>query len=307
MSRIVCGRGSRGAIVERVQHPLSARGVYTGEIDGDFGPATVKALQAFQLDAKVPATGEVDPTCWTTLTNSPPPSLRERCLQLTSSIEGHGFGLAIGNCDGAWLTWGVIGFTLKYGSLQAIVQEVNRRKPQALAAAFGDKAGELLAIISAPGSEQLAWAESISVPPRKYVLQEPWQRGFAAFGQDEVVQQVQILQADQGYFQPALATARRFGLTSELGVALCFDIHVQNGGVKPDAEADVRAALATHPAPDERTLRELIAKAVADRAKPEYRQNVYDRKHAIAVGGGRANGRDYTLDAWGLDESTATA
>ena len=38
-------------------------------------------------------------------------------------MEGHGFTMVAGDFDGAGLTWGIIGFTLKHGEIQRIVQE----------------------------------------------------------------------------------------------------------------------------------------------------------------------------------------
>lgn len=39
------------------------------------------------------------------------PAALDRSLQVTAAFEGHGFGMLQGNWDGAWLTWGIIGFT----------------------------------------------------------------------------------------------------------------------------------------------------------------------------------------------------
>jgi hypothetical protein len=32
--------------------------------------------------------------------------------------------MVAGNFDNAWLTWGIIGFTLKHGEIQKIIKEV---------------------------------------------------------------------------------------------------------------------------------------------------------------------------------------
>ncbi|MCA8923407.1 MAG: peptidoglycan-binding protein [Planctomycetes bacterium] len=54
------GFGRRGAEVERLQRELNARGASL-VVDGRFGLATEAALQAFQRDAGLEATGRVDP------------------------------------------------------------------------------------------------------------------------------------------------------------------------------------------------------------------------------------------------------
>ena len=65
-----------------------------------------------------------------TLTGTPVPPLFERCLQVTAAFEGHSYTVAAGNWDDAWLTWGVIGFTMKFGRVQEIVRAVAASAPQ---------------------------------------------------------------------------------------------------------------------------------------------------------------------------------
>jgi len=104
------------------------------------------------------------------------------------------------------------------------------------------------------------------------------------------------------YFDPAVATAGKFGLDSELGTALAFDIHVQNGGVKKATAADILQA----PAPaTEMELRVIIADAVADSARPEFREDVRSRKRAIAEESGVVHGELFTVSHWGLSELPA--
>ena len=55
----------------------------------------------------------------------------------------------------------------------------------------------------------------------------------------------------------------------------------------------------------EQELRVLVAAAVAVVARPDYRNDVLDRKLAIAQGRGTVHGAGYVLRSWGLDESTA--
>jgi hypothetical protein len=90
-------------------------------------------------------------------------------------------------------------------------------------------------------------------------------------------------------------------LSSELGIALCFDIHVQNGGINKRAQS----LLGERRPADELTLRTAIAGAVAKCARAEYRDDVGTRKLAIATGRGRVHGADYVLENWGLEDLPA--
>jgi hypothetical protein len=112
------------------------------------------------------------------------------------------------------------------------------------------------------------------------------------------VQKIQQVVAATDYFSPALDTARNFGLKSELGVALCFDIHVQNGGINKR----VLSLLGDKRPAQESSLRTAMAQAVAKCARAEYRDDVLARKLAIATGSGRVHGAQYELSNWGLAE-----
>ncbi len=53
--------GSKGGDVEALQRRLKAAGFDPGVIDGDFGPATAKALRSFQEKAGIGADGIFGP------------------------------------------------------------------------------------------------------------------------------------------------------------------------------------------------------------------------------------------------------
>src|SRR3989442_10151224 len=124
MARPLFSRGAKGHLITRLQRALSGSCFYTGTVDGDYGPGTERAVGEYQDGKNVPATGRVDDEAWTGLMHSEIPALFERCLQLTARLEGHGFTMVAGDFDGAGLTWGIIGYTLKHGEIQGIVRGV---------------------------------------------------------------------------------------------------------------------------------------------------------------------------------------
>src|SRR3954466_10561699 len=123
--RTIQGPGALGSIVQSVQTSLGNVGFSVGTADGDYGGRTRTAVSAFQTARGMTATGVVDDSTWPALMTDAIPAVADRALQLTSCIEGHGFTLAMGNFDGAMLTWGIIGFTMAAGNVQKIVQQVN--------------------------------------------------------------------------------------------------------------------------------------------------------------------------------------
>jgi hypothetical protein len=293
MSDVLFGRGARGHLIEQLQAGLGQKG-FAIKPDGDYGDRTETAVRAFQTAAGAGVTGAVSRVQWTSLTGRDVPALKERCLQLTAAFEGHQYTVAAGNFDGAWLRWGIVGFTMKYGRVQRIVLTIDRTAPNCIRDAFGANSEALLRAMRGTAAEQQAWATSISLGRR---LVEPWQTAFATFGGFAEVQQAQRQVAFDDYFTPAVHTAGELGLSSELGIALCFDIHVQNGGVSQEVRATVDPIGANVP---EQKRREQIANGVADHARPEYRENVRRRKLAIATGAGEANGVRVVLENWGL-------
>lgn len=299
MDRVLFDVGARGQLVVDLQTSLTGLGFDPKGHDGIYGADTAAAVRQYQTGAGRPATGAVAIAEWTPITSAPVPPLEARALQLTSTFEGHGFGLAAGNWDGAWLTWGIIGFTLKSGEIQSIVSSVAQQDPSAIDEAFGDDAAELRRIVAAPPDEQEAWANAVSAGTR---LAEPWRTHFEQFGAMPDVQKAQCARVHDDYFVPALQTAASLGLASELGVALCFDIHVQNGGV---SAATREAVLQAAAGGDEASVREALANAVADHAKPRFQADVRERKLAIARGAGVVHGLRVLLVNWGLGDVPA--
>src|SRR5271163_2002224 len=229
--RTLLGIGSIGEIVRQVQAVLITQGSGLTKADGVFGAGTTTAVRQFQTKKSLPVTGVVDNTTWQPLMNRLMPPAGDRSLQLTAAFEGHGFELAVGNFDGALITWGVIGFTMTSGQVQSIVLAVNKSNPELVKQAFGTHTAELLQLMKGTPDFQKQWANAHTVKSR--ALAEPWRSMFATFGSFPEVQKEQLRHVQENYLNPAIATAKKLGLTSELGLALCFDAHVQNGGIKP--------------------------------------------------------------------------
>jgi peptidoglycan hydrolase-like protein with peptidoglycan-binding domain len=305
MARVLFAKGVSGEIVRKIQRRLKAKGFDPNGIDGRYGDDTRKAVRAFQTSSQLDPSGEVDVTTWQKLMAKPVPGVHDRALQVTAAFEGHDFTLAQGNSDGAGITWGIIGFTLKHGELSKIVLEIQRQAPQLVKQAFGAKTQELLEIMRAPKAKQMAFANSISLGASKARLAEPWRTGFRKFGELKQVQEVQLAHANNDYFQPARRTAQTLRLKTELGLALAFDVHVQNGGIDPDARAEIKRHVAQHPMEREQDLRVAIAHAVANNSNPPSRQDVLSRKLTIATGSGTVHGGAFVLRNWGLAELPA--
>ena len=297
---MVLAAGARGDLVWKAQERLTEQGFDPNGVDGKFGGGTVRAVRAFRLAKRLEPGEELDAVTWRRLTGERVPPIRDRVLQLTAAWEGHGFTLAEGNYDGAGITWGIIGFTLQHGEIPAIVLDCDRTHPELVREAFGGKTDELLRMMRAPWSQQRPWADALSRGPSKQHLVEPWARCFRRFGELPEVRRLQLDRAESGYYQPARDIARDLGLTTELGLALCFDVRVQNGSITRRARAEIERETAARPPRRERDLRVIVANAVANASKPEWREVVRSRKITLAMGAGTVYGGRYELKSWGL-------
>lgn len=308
MDSVRFGRGSRGGIIRRLQVALASAGYYTGNVDGVYGGGTERAVSAFQHDNGLAPSGTVDATTWAKATALPVPTVAERCLQVTAAFEGHGYSIVQGNFDGALLTWGIIGFTLKAGRIQEIVLQAWQMDPHTVRSAFGERTAQLIDLLSRNKAAELsAWANSISLGRSKTQVAEPWRSAFMTLGESPLIQQLQIQRAMDAYYTPCLASAQRYNLASASGVALCFDIHVQNGSIKPAAHARlVKEIGADFTRQSEGVRREVLAHAVAEAASKTYAEDVRSRKLALASGSGRVHGEFFEIGNWGIGEFIAT-
>lgn len=299
MSRLLFAKGAQGESIRRVQQRLAALGLYKETVDADYGKATATAVSAFQKSKNLPKTGEIDDVTWKALMKVPIPAIEDRCLGLTAAFEGHGFTLAKGNFDGAGVTWGIIGFTLAGGELKEIFLEACEEDEPKVRSCFGDNLDVLLGIFKKSKAAQLKWADSISIDNGNG-LKKAWRTAFAAFGETELAQRLQLARVDR-FQKTAREIAAKYDLATELGRSLAFDIAVQNGSVNKDAAAQIKKQL--KPGMSQQQKREVIGKAVGENAaNVPFRKDVLSRKLTIARGEGDVHKTHYVLKNWGLAE-----
>ena len=282
-------RSVRGAEILRMQLALKKAGLAPGKKDEVFGRDTTAALKKFQQLQSFEVTGSVTEDTYERLLGRAAPSMLARCLQITGDIEGHGFCKVAGNWDNAGLTWGIIGFTIKSGQVQQILLRVARQHPEIFNGAFGGNADEMRRVLALTREAQMRWADGISIGNKRRV-QESWENAFEGLGAREEVQVIQLERVGK-YWDRAAKDAARFGLRSELGLALCFDIAVQNGGIDTKKEERIiRGWQAGNPGASEAELRAVIADTVADNSLREFAEDVRARKKTFATGQGQIHG-----------------
>ncbi|MFL6519481.1 MAG: peptidoglycan-binding protein [Chthoniobacterales bacterium] len=289
-------RNVSGPIVQTLQARLNRAGFDAGKEDGAWGRSTMTALKAWQGAQGMEQTGIVDDQVWAALVATPIPNLPSRALQLTGVWEGTGYGGANGNFDGQGITWGVVGFTWANGELQGILNEIREQFPQIFTASFGDLEDEISDVLERPRPLQMLWARGISTNGGENI-EAPWDAAFKALGATPEVQGVENAHA-QHYWNAGLPLAADFGLQSEAGLALCFDIAVQNT-VTDGMIAEIQHRIGNQ-GMDEADKMQIVAHVVAEHANPKYFNDVLKRKMTFATGQGTVHEDLYDISCWGI-------
>jgi len=303
--------GSNGPEVVEIQSRLAELGITPGPMDGVFGGSTEAAVRAFQKSKGLLVDGRVGPVTWAELfpgakIEAPAitqQSLEHRCLALTGAFETSQpppdcFAGLSGDFDGQGISLGVCQWNLGQGSLQPMLEEMNQTQTAILQQIFGQQYRELEAMLRATRQEQLAWARSIQ--NLKHVVVEPWRGRFKALGRRPEFQEIQAKHALQLY-EKALALCEVYGVFSGRAVALMFDIKVQNGSISELVRAQIeqdfaRLGASTDPADQEVARLRIIANRRAEAAKPQWIEDVRNRKLTIANGVGVVHGNHYDLE-----------
>jgi hypothetical protein len=185
------------------------------------------------------------------------------------------------------------------------LREIRSSLPAVFRAAFGNLTDRINQVLGAGHAEQMAFANSISVGSSKMKILDVWADAFERLGSDPAVQEIQ-LQHTRRFFEVAARDVDRFGVENELGLALCFDTAVQNGGIDSTEAARIRSKISQTPPTTQQDLRIIIANVVAENSRPRFVEDVRRRKLTIATGTGTVHGSRYGLKTWGLDELPAS-
>jgi len=255
--------------------------------------------------------------------------------EITSQFEG---GQLAGDFDGQGISLGYLQWNIGQGTLQPLLKEMaqgsnttadfqkifsgtivyensqGKKTETTMAAALKD-------VLARSRQEQLAFAKSIN--NKNNQIAEPWKSAFLKLTQNK-----SFIQIEDRYAKPYMDQADKitkssvFGVDSDKGYALAFDIAVQNGSVKPSAKALIEGALKgeknklTNPLSKELTANQravvidlnnrlknvedintiklyYTAAAVAISSNDKYVKDVWSRKSTIVAGQGKVHGRHF--------------
>jgi hypothetical protein len=305
--------GATGQEVKQIQARLAELGFYRGPLDADFGGGTEAAVVAFQRARQLSTDGVVGDGTWRALFTGNPPvapefhgqPLNYRALVLEATIETDlpapdCFSALVGDFDGQGFSFGALQFAFVAGSFGDLVHLVDDAHPGLVDDLFHANAAPLRAAITGGHDQRLRWAQSIQAPAN-CVLFEPWRGLIRSFGRTPECQAAQLKWAE-GRWLKALGLCREYGLWSERGAALMFDIVIQNGSIGPDVKQQILGDVERLPrtlsrADSEVERMKIVGRRRAEASAARWVPQVLARKLTIATGRGTIHGRAFDLEA----------
>ena len=301
-------RGAAGSDVSKLQTRLIELNLYRGPIDGSFGGGTESAVKLYQRSQGIAQDGCVGQTTWGKLfpteqlpaSNVAAKDVALRCLSLTASFETGTmppdcFCGITGDFDGQGISFGALQWNLGQGTLQPLLSEMFQQHPATCRDIFHENFEILQALGDSTREEQVAFARSIQ-NRANFRVNEPWRGMLKQLGRTMEFQDVQAAHASKIYVK-ALAMCRQYGLTTERGAALMFDICVQNGSISPVVKAMIEADFTALTDPSDQVARmQSIANRRAAAARAEFVDDVRVRKLTIAEGTGTVHGIHYDVE-----------
>jgi hypothetical protein len=250
-----------------------------------------------------------------------------KAVRITSTFETGrpgGFGGLTGNIDGQGLSFGLLNFAIKAGSLIPLLKEFIEKHPARHRAIFEKDADRFKEIVFAtkPDPEnpkrrirdvdrQMAFVNNqMNLVPRKAKgnrIVDPWKTYFGRLEKDPEFRKIQVKAVRQ-----ALDRARYwynyFVFRTERGFAFMFDLVSSHGGgwlnapkFKGKRIALLRNMLAAKKAMVGRDMltelekMEVVANMIADVSSPEWRERVRVRKLWFVRGRGTVHGSRYDI------------
>ncbi|MBV9359724.1 MAG: hypothetical protein JO023_29790 [Chloroflexi bacterium] len=244
-----------------------------------------------------------------------------KAVRITSTFEtgrAGSFGGLTGNFDGQGVSFGLLNFAWKAGSLVSLLQEFAQRHPADFGAVFGPDAERFQQVVTATRDDpehhrrvrdvdaQMDFART-ELNDEHNRIREPWRTYFGRLENNLEFRRIQ-LRAVRRAAQRARYWYDYFGFKTERAFAFMFDMVSSHGGAWLNAPSfhDRRRILLRQmlDARREQTGRgelteletlEVIANMIADISLPRWRNDVRTRKLWFVRGQGRVHGDYYDL------------
>lgn len=219
---------------------------------------------------------------------------------ITKQFEVGNSNQIAGNFDGQGLSLGYLQWCLGQGTLQPLLNRMDREYNAEMRSIFGNNYDSIHNMIIDTKENQILWAKAINDPTNK--ISEPWYSQFVSLSNNQHFIEIEK-DAEAFKIGQAMIICDKYNLKSVRGFALAFDIVVQNGSISLEAAKIIDTALMQNPNMRERDLLKVIANAIADTSTSNV-EDIRVRKMAIVNGSSIVHGIMLYLDKdYGLSDN----
>ncbi len=234
------------------------------------------------------------------LYNSPPADVVNIAKNISEQFETGNNNQIAGNFDKQGLSLGYLQWNIAMGTLQPLLNRMDRQYPDEMKTIFGAKYDVISEVITDYTlDKQLIWARSINNSKNEII--EPWNSAFQNLCDSK---NFKSIEADSEVYmiKQAMNICEKYNLKTIRGFALAFDVVLQNGSISSDAIKSIDAAGSQTTNMTEKALLSVIANAVADSSVNS--EDIRSRKMAIVNGKGMVHGIMLNLDTnYGLSDA----
>jgi hypothetical protein len=197
------------------------------------------------------------------------------------------------------MSFGALQWNFGQGTLQPLLKEMLTDHQETASAIFGANLNRLQLAINGGDGSSLTFAASIQDQAGKTIA-EPWKQMFTTLGLTPEFQAIEV-RGVAAYYGRAVNLCQEYGLRTERGRALMFDISVQNGTIQDNVKTLIFADFGKLPqslSPEAAELEKMriVANRRAEAANPKFVEDVRKRKLCIAEGKGVVHGMAYDLE-----------
>ncbi|MCP3746761.1 hypothetical protein [Paenibacillus sp. A3M_27_13] len=215
----------------------------------------------------------------------------KKAIKITASFEGSGYANIAGNSDDQGLSLGILQWNIGQGTLQPmLISFVNKYNNQAKEI-FGQNYTSLAKALQGSKQDQMNWARSINDNHNK--IKKVWKEQLIAMCNTKEFQEIQNKAMDK-YIKQAYSLASTFNLKTERGLALAFDIAVQNWACTSSRTKSINQKIKSGNLSEQEALK-LIAQGAVDKSSEKNKDDVKSRKFTIVNGIGTVHGKSYNL------------
>lgn len=230
---------------------------------------------------------------------SPPDNVVTVAANITKQFEVGASNKIAGNFDGQGLSLGWLQWCIGQGSLQPLLNRMDREYNAEMKSIFGTNYDSLHnMILNSNLTDQLNWAKNINDSNNN--IMDPWYSQFVSLCNNQDFISIES-DAEVYTVRQAMIICDKYNLKTVRGFALAFDIATQNGSISTAAAKIIDTAVQQNPNMTEKNLLTVIANAVADNS-PSNSDDIRSRKMAIVNGQGNVHtimlylDRDYGLN-----------